>query len=67
MCDFASEGAFFRLNTGITRVQASVAEKTWGLCVLLGVSIEPRPRRGWLAGFSGSKVGGMEGRFCHFD
>ena len=61
MCDFASEGAFFRLNTGITRVQASVAEKIWGLCVLLGVSIEPRPRRGWLAGFFWVKSRGYGG------
>ena len=42
----------FRLNTGIARVQASVAGKqNSGLAVLLGVSREPRSRpvRGWMA------------------
>ena len=42
----------FHLNTGITRVQASVAgKKPRGLGVLLGVSREPRHRptlRDWL-------------------
>ena len=57
LCDFAKRCPLsFRLNTDITRVQASVAakkktKKNRGLAVLLGVSREPRPRpiRGWVA------------------
>ena len=55
LCDFAKRCSLsFRLNTGITRVQASVAEKkkkSRGLAVLLGLSREPRPRPipGWVA------------------
>ena len=53
LCDFAKRCPLsFRLNTGITRVQASVPEKkNRELGVLLGVSREPRPRpiRGWVA------------------
>ena len=52
LCDFAKRCPLsFRLNTGIARVQASVAgKKIRGLAVLLGVSREPRPRpiRGWV-------------------
>ena len=29
--------------------------------------LTPGPRRGWVAGFFVSKVGGRLGRFCHFD
>ena len=53
LCDFAKRCPLsFRLNTGIGRVQASVAgKKNSELGVLLGVSREPRPRpiRGWVA------------------
>ena len=54
LCDFAKRCPLsFGLNTGLARVQASVAEKkkNRGLGVLLGVSREPRPRpiRGWVA------------------
>ena len=54
LCGFAKRCPLsFRLNTGIARVQASVAEKKKPreLAVLLGVSREPRPRpmRGWVA------------------
>ena len=63
-----------RLNTGIARIQASVAEKkkkkqNRGLAVLLGVGRDPRrrPNCGWLADFFCAKRGGREGRFCHFD
>ena len=53
LCDFAKRCPLsFRLNTGIARVQGSVAgKKKQGLAVLLGVSREPRPRTilGWVA------------------
>ena len=55
----------FRLNTGIARIQASVAEKkkkqNRGLAVLLGVGRDPRrrPNCGWLADlFCAKRVGG---------
>ena len=67
----------FRLNTGIARIQASVAGKkrkrNRGLAVLLGVGRDPRhrPNCGWLADLFCAKRGGRggrrEGRFCHFD
>ena len=65
----------FRLNTGIVRIQASVAGKkkkqNRGLAVLLMVGRDPRPRPncGWLADLFCVKRGGgeREGRFCHFD
>ena len=53
LCNFAKRcPPSFRLNTGIARVQASVAgKKPRELAVLLGVSREPtlRPIRGWVA------------------
>ena len=67
----------FRLNTGIARIQASVAGKkgneTGGLPSLLGVGRDQRrrPNCGWLADLFCAKRGGggwrREGRFCHFD
>ena len=64
----------FPLNTGIARIQASVAGKkkkqNRGLAVLLGVGRDqrPRPNCGWLADlFCVKRRGGGEGRFCHFD
>ena len=64
-----------RLNTGIARIQASVAEKkkkqNRAFAVLLGVGRDPRrrPNCGWLADLFCAKRGGggREGRFCHFD
>ena len=62
-CDFAKRCPLsFLLNTGISRVQAGVAEKkNRGLAVLLGVSREPRPRpiRGWVADLFGVKTRGV--------
>ena len=52
------------MNTGIARVQASVAEKkkkNRELAVLLGVSREPMPRpiRGWVVDFFCVKTRGV--------
>ena len=58
----------FRLNTGIARIQASVAGKkrkrNRGLAVLLGVGRDPRrrPNCGWLADLFCAKRGGGGGR-----
>ena len=65
-CDFAKRCPVdFFLDTGISRVQAGVAEKkkNRGLTVLLGVSREPRPRpiRGWEADLFGAKTRGQGG------
>ena len=52
LCDFAKRCPLsFRLNMGITCVQARVAGKKQRVAVLLGVSREPRPRPicGWVA------------------
>ena len=67
-CDFAKRCPVdFFLDTGISRVQAGVAEKkkNRGLTVLLGVSREPRPRpiRGWEADLFGAKTRSGRGDF----
>ena len=69
LCDFAKRCPLsFRLNTGI--VQASVAgKKPGGLpsCYVSAESPGPDLTVGeWLTCFV-SKLGGREGRFCHFD
>ena len=57
----------FSLNTGIARIQASVAGKkrkrNRGLAVLLGVGRDPRrrPNCGWLADLFCAKRGGGGG------
>ena len=57
----------FRLNTGIARIQASIAGKkrkrNRGLAVLLGVGRDPRrrPNCGWLADLFCAKRGGGGG------
>ena len=60
----------FRLNTGIARIQASVAEKkkkqNRAFAVLLGVGRDPRrrPNCGWLADlFCAKRGGGGRGDF----
>ena len=70
LCDFAKRCPLsFRLNTGIARVQASVAGKNQGACrlarCLLRAEAQTYP---WLGGFLVlcENQGGREGRFCHF-
>ena len=71
LCDFAKRRPLsFRLNTGIGRVQASVAgKKPEGLASCL-VSAKGQaqtyPRVGGFLVLCENQ-GGREGRFCHFD
>ena len=71
LCDFANRSLLsFRLNTGITRVEASVAgKKPEGLASCL-VSAKGQaqtyPRVGGFLVLCENQ-GGREGRFCYFD
>ena len=63
-CDFAKRCPLsFLLNTGISRVQAGVAEKKkkkQGACCLAGCQqSRPRPIRGWVADLFGAKTRGV--------
>ena len=71
LCDFARRCPLsFRLNTGIARVQASVAgKKTQGACSLARCQQRAQAQTyarvgGWLV--LCENQGGKEGRFCHF-
>ena len=72
LCDFAKRCPLsFRLNTGIARVQASVAaKKPGGLPSCYRCQLRAQAQTyPWVGGFLVlcENQGGREGRFCHFD
>ena len=71
LCDFAKKCPLsFRLNTGIGRVQASVAGKKQGAWRLARNQQRAQAQTyPWVGGLLDlcENQGGREGRFCHFD